>query len=422
MSSEGTRSRSILEKRVHEVGWGPQGSGDKNVYRILPVGSQLTVSESHRKSRKDGTYRSGGPFYTSTVRERITPAHISDAYSPSRSQYYTGPVYSAPPSRSDMERIGYKNIDRKFGDKNESQLLVDGTNAISYDNPFNPASNLGTSLAETLRGDIPSIPGIQLWKGKVKALKALGGEYLNYQFGWAPLKDEVSSVVNAARHHRDLMKQYHKGEGSDSHRRFDYPLQRSVISSDPQQFFYPQIPGGGEVVGGPAGENSWRRVSLVKETKKWFEGCYTYALPSDTDSWKKALGFGSQADQLYGLSLSPDVLWELTPWSWAVDWFSNAGEVVNNVTNFGLAGLVLRYGYIMCESIETIKVEQWGTSYLSGPGSGKPYIQPGASTSEVETITKVRFPASPFGFGIGWEGLSPTQLAITAALGITRAL
>jgi len=39
-----------------------------------------------------------------------------------------------------------------------------------------------------------------------------------------------------------------------------------------------------------------------------------------------------------------------------------------------------------------------------------------------KTVHKSRFPANPFGFGVGWEGLSPTQLAITAALGITRAL
>jgi len=93
--------------------------------------------------------------------------------------------------------------------------------------------------------------------------------------------------------------------------------------------------------------NATRQVSLVKETKKWFEGCFTYGLPSSSDNWRKALGFGSDADQLFGIALSPSILWELTPWSWAVDWFSNAGQVINNVTNFGLAGLVLRYGYIM---------------------------------------------------------------------------
>jgi ABC-type polysaccharide/polyol phosphate export permease len=36
--------------------------------------------------------------------------------------------------------------------------------------------------------------------------------------------------------------------------------------------------------------------------------------------------------------------------------------------------------------------------------------------------TKQRYRANPFGFGITWDGLSPLQLAIAAALGITRKL
>jgi len=34
--------------------------------------------------------------------------------------------------------------------------------------------------------------------------------------------------------------------------------------------------------------------------------------------------------------------------------------------------------------------------------------------------TKVRRPANPFGFGITWGGLSPFQLSIAAALGLSR--
>jgi hypothetical protein len=172
---------------------------------------------------------------------------------------------------------------------------------------------------------------------------------------------------------------------------------------------------------------------LVQETKCWFEGVFTYALPSSTDSWRKALGFGSDADRLFGLALTPDILWELTPWSWAVDWFSNAGQVINNVTNFGLAGLVMRYGYIMEESIERVVAEGRLPDYVSAKFSSKPNgseptwilskgASPGTYRIGTESVRKVRSPASPFGFSIGWQDLSPTQLAITAALGITRLL
>jgi len=277
------------------------------------------------------------------VRQIYIPGHITDAFVTNSNRWYTGPVIGKAPSTTELESLGFKNLKEEFGSKNESSLKIDGTNAISYCAPTNPASDLGTGLAETLREGIPSLPGIQAWKRKTEILKGLGSEYLNYQFGWAPLASEVKEVSSAARHHRDIMKQYHRGEGSDTHRTFEFPLQREVKSLPSETYTNPSVPG----VAFVSDPTSQRQCFLVRETKKWFEGCFTYALPSSSDNWRRALGFGSDADQLFGIALSPEILWELTPWSWAVDWFSNAGEVVNNVTQFGLAGLVLRYGYIM---------------------------------------------------------------------------
>lgn len=419
MSSQGTRERKFRDRRISSSVTlnKNKGEGDRSSYSNPVTGKQITVSESHPVDRSDGSYRSGGPFYTSLIREVYKPGWITDAFIINSNRWYTGPVIGSAPSTVEKESLGYKNIEEEFGSKNESDLLVSGTNAISYCAPTNPASDLGTGLAETFREGIPSLPGIQAWKRKTEILKGLGSEYLNYQFGWAPLHSEVKEVASAARHHRDIMKQYHKGEGSDTHRIFEYPLQREVKSLAPTTYLNPSVPG----VGFVNDSTSQRQCFLVRETKKWFEGCFTYALPSSTDSWRKALGFGDEADQLYGIALSPEILWELTPWSWAVDWFSNAGEVINNVTQFGLAGLVLRYGYIMEESKEIVYAEGNGATYLIS-SKYPPGQRSGPWKRGTECVTKRRYPASPFGFSIGWEGLSPTQLAITAALGITKFL
>jgi hypothetical protein len=385
------------------------------------IGKQITVSESHPKAR-DGSYRAGGPFYTSLVRDVFEPRHMRNAYEASHSRFYSGPICGQFPTEQEKISLNYANISRSFGAKNEAQMSEEGATAISLAAPTNPAADLGTTLAESVREGIPSLPGIQLWRDKTQFLKGLGSEYLNYQFGWAPLRNEVNSVVNAARNHRELLSQYHRGEGSDTHREFHFPsdyTHSSLAVTKPAKWF------------GPAGEyagTGTRQVSMIRETKRWFEGVFTYALPSSTDSWQRALGFGSDADALFGLALSPDILWELTPWSWAVDWFSNVGDVINNVTNFGLAGLVMRYGYIMEESIESVFAEGSCPSYPSGtytsqgPSWNLETLSPGTYRCGTECITKRRVPASPFGFSIGWEDLSPTQLAITAALGITRLL
>lgn len=433
MSSAGERQRYTYEYRpdgkvVTSAKWLELKGNIPTNQVQQQTGKQITVSESHPMNRKDGSYREGGPFYTSRVTDFLQPGYTKNAYYAAQSRFYSGPVYGLPPSEAEMKELGYANISRNFGDSNESSLMADGTTAISLCNPINPASQLGTGLSETYLEGLPTLPGIKLWKAKTEFLKGLGSEYLNYQFGWAPLKDEVESVRDAARHHRDLLKQYHRGEGSDTHRRFEFPIQRSVKRlpvSNPSKF------------GGFPWEwfstRASRQVSLVKETKKWFEGVFTYGLPSSTDSWRRALGFGSDADALYGIALSPETLWELTPWSWAVDWFSNAGDVINNVTNFGLAGLVMRYGYIMEESIERVTAEGTGPGFSCGTYSTnkigqeptwilKNDVPCGNYSVGTESVTKRRYPASPFGFSIGWQDLSPTQLAITAALGITRLL
>jgi len=321
-----------------------------------------------------------------------------------------------------MASVGFKNPTLKYEDLNESSLKTLGTNAISYSNPTNPTSDLGTTLAETFREGVPSLPGIQAWKRRTEVAKAAGSEYLNYIFGWAPLVKEVGEVRDSARFHSEIMKNYQNGEGKNTHRTFNYPSQHDAASAS----FGGETPleTGIHPSFGNFTPRPVRTVSRTRDTKRWFEGCFTYGGPSSADSWQRHLGYGEQADHLFGLSLTPDLLWELTPWSWAVDWFSNAGEVINNVTQFGLAGLVLRYGYMMEETIEKVTAEVGRCEFFS---TDKPFGANLTTTSSpckcgVEIVTKRRVPASPFGFSVGWEGLSPTQLAITAALGITKLL
>ena len=428
MSSAGTRQRSLFERRIigqsfsdsamEKHGWfPPKLSAD-----VTSVGKQITVSESHPRDRSTGSYRSGGPFYTSLVRSFVKAPNTAWHHHPGA--FYFGPVYGVMPTTKEQEALGYGNVKGEFGASNEASMNSLGTTAIAQCAPTNPASDLGTSLAESFREGVPSLPGIESWKRRTKILKDLGSEYLNYQFGWAPLKNEVNSVGEAARNHRDLLKQYHRGEGSDTHRRFVFPSvsnRNSLPEENPG--LWSGLPWEWFRLDGT------RKVSLVKETKRWFEGVFTYALPSSADNWHRSIGFGSDADALFGLQLTPEVLWELTPWSWAVDWFSNAQDVIHNVDSFGAAGLVMRYGYMMEETIEKVVAEGHCPSLkiwepISGkPGTFKEFEQsPGTYSCGVESVTKRRVPASPFGFGIGWEGLSPTQLAITAALGITRLL
>lgn len=115
-------------------------------------------------------------------------------------------------------------------------------------------------------------------------------------------------------------------------------------------------------------------------------------------------------DVLYGVAPTPDVLWNLAPWSWAVDWFANIGDVIENASNALLYSQVLRYGYVM----ETTTVTDTYTLESPNFKGGSRFI------TSLETITKKRVKASPYGFGLTWDGFNTYQLSILAALGISR--
>lgn len=428
MSSLTPRSRvspvKVTQPALRETAHPNVSVGNAAVQNLGNSTSTLWESEGHPVNRKTGHRMGGGPFRVTHSGVFANPGHVSGIMRNNvlHNRLYSGPVIAQfQPVTEYNERMG-KAPDGKY---DKSVIDADGATAIAQCSPTNPTANLGTSLAETFREGFPSLPGIQSWESRVSALRKLGSEYLNYQFGWAPLKSEIHSTVHAARFHRDIMQNYAHNEGRNIHRSFSFPdeitrLESSVSNQDPITGILDTT---WLLTSVPASES----VTVFETTRKrWFEGCFTYGGPSKVDSFDRHLGFGREADAVFGLDLTPEVLWEVTPWSWAVDWFTNAQDVIHNVSSFASAGLVMRYGYMMEETIKSHHTE-WGDGRFcrnsGSPTNPKVSLSREGRGSRGELhITRTRVPANPFGFGVSWEGLSPTQLAITAAIGITRLL
>jgi hypothetical protein len=122
--------------------------------------------------------------------------------------------------------------------------------------------------------------------------------------------------------------------------------------------------------------------------------------------------YEQEANKLLGTRLTPETLYELTPWSWAADWVSNLGDVAQNISSFGADGLVLHHGYIMERSTVSRTFEMKGVA-LKG--------QPKYDLSQTyTTVVKQRVKATPYGFGLDVGSFSPHQVAIVAALGLSR--
>lgn len=151
---------------------------------------------------------------------------------------------------------------------------------------------------------------------------------------------------------------------------------------------------------------------IIVEQRQWFSGAFTYYLP-DSDELGGLGRLALEADRLFGVV--PDIadLWNLIPWSWLVDWFVNVGPVLQNLANYSKYGLVMPYGYMMEHTIVEYQ-------YTFTPSVKTDKIVGGGVNLVIVDETKKRVQASPFGFGVTWDGFNPGQLAILAALGLSR--
>jgi len=150
-------------------------------------------------------------------------------------------------------------------------------------------------------------------------------------------------------------------------------------------------------------------------SEAWFSGAWQYHL-QDADSFLDRLYYYEQlANHLLGTRFTASTFWELTPWSWLVDWNFDIGRFFKNVDALSSDSLVLRYGYVMHRT-ECTRIYAKNGLVLQ-PGASAPI-----SSQSYHTVSrKERLRATPYGFGIDMQALSPARIAILAALGLTKA-
>lgn len=294
----------------------------------------------------------------------------------------------------------------------DADVVTLGTKAIKACAPAAPQANVATALTELYR-DLPAIPLTSLFRDRARQ-SDVGGEYLNWSFGVVPTISDMKSILRALRDHTRLLQQYSRDNGKIVRRSFTFPQTLETTS------YRKKFPSGGPVYGMAA---DWfvagEAVTDVEQTVRitrdvWFKGAFTYYVPIPDGVAGKFAEWTSKADYLLGLKVTPEALWQLMPWSWLIDWFTSIGDVISNATRLSDNGLVVRYGYLM---VKTDEVHDWHfLPGLTARGGGQ---VPNASI-QFRRVTKQRYQATPFGFATDWEGLSPSQWAILAALGLSR--
>lgn len=387
------------------------GGSYYNYYSSSPV-FEACWDELHRGP----PYHSGGPFYL--VRSTYDTPHV-EAYLGNPSHNWRGPFVNSEGRNASVGSCiaAFQNV---YGFDPSSVSGVPDVPASSasmyrYASPTRPAVNIGQDIGEALvLKDIPHYPGYrgiskpERLRSATQFAKESGNEYLNQVFGWKPLLDDLNKFIKVTRHLDGRLRQLSRDNGRKVKRRIAF---RSFDSSDSHSYSEAYYSYGyplGIIDPGFFTGKGTRTTDRRTTVDKSFVGSFRYWIP-DLPVLPRGL---HELSIIYGLEPSPSLVWELTPWSWLIDWWSNVGDVLANVSSAALDNLVSTYAYYMehHKSVSTV-VQTFNVSH-------QVITLPLVATREI----KARWPASPYGFGITSDDLSGSQKAILVALGLSKGL
>lgn len=232
------------------------------------------------------------------------------------------------------------------------------------------------------------------------------------QFGWRPLLNDIVNLVKTQIFLEKRFQQLLRDNGKPVRRRVILAstsdnTETIALTSDYGAFsqgfvtqFYASVP-----------KYSQR---LITKDEVWASARFRYWLPADPKGvvykdWVKA--------KLFGLYPGPQFVYNALPWTWMADWFSNAGDIIENLDAGVASRLAADYFYVMREREERYVSTASGRFYQHD--RQKTIVSAHATTFDINR-TRSRIKGDPFGFASTQGDLSAMQLSILGALGMSR--
>jgi len=426
--------------KVYDGPAGPTGS-------LSPGETQKTWDETHGKP----PYYTGGPFFSLRTLEGTKPSGVCRVSTGIRNgplggfigpfdQYeiiYIGNFISDPISYGTQSIPGMSitHPDQHDANVNPDDLSSVGNRAWSK---LRPKVEIGTVFQDVY--ELKDVPGMlhttskgfhDIWKsigggssGSLKFFKEnyrmfpkkTGDHYLNVQFGWKPFVQSINNVLDVVVNFSDHVAKLEKQNDRWMQRTFHEP---SVSSSDvvysvaglnnngctPAMTNY-------SYVADYSGTQTLFRDKLVEI---WYSGSFKfYREEFDTglQSGYPTVRSIRQMTTLLGAEINPVNLYKVMPWSWLVDWFANVGDGIQRFQDMATGSVAARYMYLCRHSVDSLR---YNTKWSDRVGT--PFEFNFTKLAE----TKLRVGSQdPFNFALVPGGLSPGQLRILAALGLSR--
>lgn len=435
----------ITQSRTLQPG---QIKGDPSVYdttgfTIFNGGSAIGVTTDCRTFQTTTSYRTGVLDVSSLTTGQEQLRFLMGDYSWANAHPGdTGHVFST--TRLQKLTGRYRSFSRVIGGKTFAfagnlypsgeltlpaipsfQEVSQGQRFINSCAPTLPRADLLTAFAELAREGFAAIPGtsfIQALATRSSFFRSLGSEYLNVEFGWKPFVSEFLAIIKSIRNANQALLQLEENSGKVVIRSRSTPVSSTFATTVTAGNGTVNVGTNSLNIGGGAWDPIYQNGSAGRvgssTLHQWtsqdvrFNAAFTYLLSPGTTLVERFARYEQMANHLLGIRITPAVLWELTPWSWLIDWFVDIQTALRTAELLSNDGLVMKYGYMTRKYIRGAS----RTSAVQFLGE-----QPSLYTKSDVEITKIRYKATPYGFGLNPNSFTSSQWAILAALGLTKA-
>lgn len=249
--------------------------------------------------------------------------------------------------------------------------------------------------------------------------KRASDNFLNHQFGWVPFISDLIKFDKVYRNSKDYIARITRENGTwvRKARSIDQTESQVVVRTGdqggiPWRFEFLSMCDPVILPGGNYWHYRYTQV-LRTSTRTWATGSFKYYRPEFDDTladFESAWNRTYRLLTVYGVRVNPSVLYQMCPWSWLVDWFTNIGAIIDRAVQWATDAVVSRWMFLMHSTTTTldhIVTVNWKSGSRSMVWQNKIY-------------TKLRQQAStPYSFSLGGP-LTARQLAILSALGISR--
>lgn len=393
--------------------------------------AQITMDNLH----EGPPYRTGGAFRTlklvygvpygrfgvgTYVRGDNFERYVGGFGPPTNNQYLTqSGMFDLPvmlnensPGFPSMEGLGDKGYSKTKPRLEQASAFVFAREGGDLPRMLKTTARGFSDVWESMQSIAGTRRGNRNFQGIIKPMapKNIANQFLNQQFGWKPFLSDLQKLDRVINESAAMIEKISDRNGKWSRKRVtleDY-TKETVIGAGNGQSLSPIMS-----TGYFSGTPHWE-VREIQKTHTYAVGKYYFynphfdrSLENNLDMWRHTM----RAVTLLGARPSPSNVYKSIPWTWAIDWITNVGLWVENYSDFLVDSVACEYLYVMKSETRTRRYIQ----YLP--------FHSGVLTLSFDRVTDTKqrqVGAGPYGFSLSWNDLTPRQLAIAGALGITR--